>query len=99
MDKKTDITLGDFWGIERLNSNIEDTLGVSLIIIHSDKGLKYINKLNDKIITIECSKEQCLQPQLISPTVKPTDYDDFWNEYVRCDQFITVLKKYGTHRL
>lgn len=95
VDKKTDLTLGDFWGIERLNSNIEDTLGVSLIIIHSDKGLKYINKLNDKIITIECSKEQCLQPQLISPTVKPTDYDEFWNEYVRCDQFITVLKKYG----
>lgn len=34
----SDITLGDFWGIDRLKPEIDDDLGVGLIMINSVKG-------------------------------------------------------------
>lgn len=33
----SDITLGDFWGIESLMPEIDDDKGVSAIIVNSDK--------------------------------------------------------------
>lgn len=40
---ESDITIGDFWGIERLKPTIDDDLGVSLIMIHNPKVLDYLN--------------------------------------------------------
>lgn len=34
----SDITLGDFWGIEKINPDIDDDKGLSLVLIHTDKG-------------------------------------------------------------
>ena len=38
MSRKSDITLADFWGVERLIPEIDDDKGVSLVIVHSLKG-------------------------------------------------------------
>lgn len=40
---ESDITIGDFWGIERLKPTIDDDLGVSLIMIHNPKAFDYLN--------------------------------------------------------
>ena len=39
----SDITLGDFWGIEKVLSNFDDDRGCSLLLIYSSKVLKYLN--------------------------------------------------------
>lgn len=33
-----DITLADFWGIEKINTSMEKNLGTSLVMINSKKG-------------------------------------------------------------
>ena len=35
---QSDITLADFWGVERLFPDLNDDKGVSLVIVHSEKG-------------------------------------------------------------
>lgn len=43
----TDFTIADFWGIERVDSSIEEKDGVSLLIINSKKGKKIFEKIKD----------------------------------------------------
>lgn len=39
----SDITIGDFWGIEQLNPSIDDDLGVSLVMIHNPKVFDFLD--------------------------------------------------------
>lgn len=43
----SDVTIGDFWGIESLHPDMYDNKGTSLLIINSEKGHKLLEDLND----------------------------------------------------
>ena len=45
-----DITMGDFWGIEKIDPGFDDDLGVSLLSINSQKGMELWNAIKGKII-------------------------------------------------
>lgn len=45
----SDITLGDFWGIDFLMPEIDDDKGVSAIIINTEKGRKALHSVNNLI--------------------------------------------------
>lgn len=38
LERESDITLADFWGIEKVLPNFSDTLGTSLVFVNSKKG-------------------------------------------------------------
>ncbi|MFC3867242.1 Coenzyme F420 hydrogenase/dehydrogenase, beta subunit C-terminal domain [Helicobacter equorum] len=43
----SDITLGDFWGLERSHPEFSDDVGVSCVITHNTKALQAIESLKD----------------------------------------------------
>lgn len=45
----SDITLGDYWGIEYVHSDMFDDKGTSLVIINSSKGEELFNLISTKI--------------------------------------------------
>ena len=45
----SDITLADFWGINKVMPEMNDEKGTSLLIIHSEKGKELLSKIEDKI--------------------------------------------------
>lgn len=47
--RNSDITVGDFWGINELSPEIDYKKGVSLLMINSEKGKDLIFKLRDKM--------------------------------------------------
>ena len=47
--QKADITLADFWGIERIDPSMDQDKGTSLVLINSDKGLALFESIKDKI--------------------------------------------------
>ena len=51
--QKADITLADFWGIETLDSSMDQDKGTSLIMINSDKGLALFKSIQDQIVSKE----------------------------------------------
>lgn len=81
LDRVSDITIGDFWGIEKSISNFDDKNGVSLVLINSEKGKIIFEKLKDNFEYVETSEENCLQHNLVSPTPKADNYDEFWKNY------------------
>lgn len=42
----SDITLGDFWGIEHIDPNVDDDKGTSLVLINTPKGEKLFSGLD-----------------------------------------------------
>ena len=48
-NRKSDITMGDFWGIDKVLPRFNDNKGVSLITINSSKGEKIFNSIKEFI--------------------------------------------------
>lgn len=49
INRKADITIADFWGINNVMPSMNDEKGTSLMIIHSQKGEKLFKKIIDRI--------------------------------------------------
>lgn len=46
----SDITLGDFWGIEYVFPDLNDDRGTSIVILHTDKGRRYIEDIEIQLM-------------------------------------------------
>lgn len=60
-NRKADITIGDFWGAERIYPEIYDKKGISLICINSQRGNDIFNKIRDKILYEESDIEKAFK--------------------------------------
>ena len=81
LDRPGDITIGDFWGIERVMPDFYDEKGVSLVITNTEKGEKLFELAKASIVYRESNVNDCLQPNLCRPTEKSADRDKFLLDY------------------
>ena len=49
LHRQSDITLADFWGIEKVIPKWNDNKGISLCMIHSEKGSKLFDEIRSKL--------------------------------------------------
>ncbi len=63
----SDFTLGDYWGIENNASIFDDDKGVSLLLVHSEKGRKIFGELVD-ITYVKTNICNSLQTNLLHPS-------------------------------
>lgn len=49
----SDVTIGDFWGIENYAPNLDNNAGTSLILLNSAKGEKFFNVVKDRFEYVE----------------------------------------------
>lgn len=47
--QKADITLADFWGIEKIDPSMDQDKGTSLVMVNSDKGQRLFDAIKDRI--------------------------------------------------
>ena len=50
LNRQSDITLADFWGIENIDSKMDDGKGTSLVIVNSKKGNHILKEIEDFIV-------------------------------------------------
>ena len=81
MERPSDITLGDFWGINRAVPGFADNNGTSLVILNTQKGIDVFNKIEDKITIVESVFEKCPHVSLRRNCKKPKCYDKAWEDY------------------
>ena len=96
----SDITLGDFWGIEKINPLMADNEGVSFVAINSNKGEMLFSLLDASVIKNEEDYKSALKTQdnLNGGRLKPVLYEQFWKDYKDCG-FVFVANKYGSYSL
>ena len=81
LNRVSDITMGDYWGINNIYPEMDDDKGVSLLLINTKKGYSILEKCEKDFYIKETGSEDCLQPNLQGATEKPVKYPDFWKSY------------------
>ena len=76
----SDITLGDFWGIESLMPEIDDDKGVSAIIVNSDKGKQVLHNINVELHEVQYNELTTRNPALVKSFHKTPKRTEFFKE-------------------
>lgn len=63
--RNSDMTIGDYWGIDNMMPDFYDSMGNSLVLLHNSKGMELFNLAKDKLYFRLSNTEECLQPRLI----------------------------------
>lgn len=79
IQRQADITLADFWGIERVKAAFFDDEGVSLVMVHSEKGRYLIEGLKSDIEScpVDIHDVTRIQKMLCTTVIKPIRRKDF----------------------
>lgn len=51
----SDITMADFWGIDEIKTELDDNKGVSLAVVHSDKGISELQEFREDELIVRTS--------------------------------------------
>lgn len=89
-----DITIADYWGIEKAAPEFDDNKGVSLVLINNDKGKEVFNSIIDRVKWKETKLEDSMQPPLIAPYPEPQKRKNFWSDFENRN-FNYIVNKYG----
>ena len=94
IDRASDITIGDFWHIEKTMPDFVDQAGVSLIITHTDVGELLFEQAKKYMDYRISNTTDCWQYNLEKPTEMPPTRAQFWKEH-RTKGIRFVVQKYG----
>lgn len=97
--RESDITLGDFWGIERITTHIPYRTGVSLVLCNTKVGEEIVKLLDQGYVETyyyQINDKRYLDEQhnLKAPTEQPALYDSFWDDFSKIP-FEEVAIKYA----
>lgn len=93
-ERPADITLADFWGIEKHLPEFDDDKGVSMVILNTKKGKKIFDNVKaDLICEIRNKKETEADQNLYKPSKISLQRGEFWNDFSKYG-FEYIAKKY-----
>lgn len=90
-----DITLGDYWGVEKVHKNFNSDMGVSAILINTKTGQELFDEVKDNIeyIKTDIDKIARFNCNLCKPTYRPNVRTKIYKNLGKID-FILYSKKY-----
>jgi coenzyme F420-reducing hydrogenase beta subunit len=93
----SDITIADFWGIEKYLKDINRMLGVSMVIINTAQGLATFNAVIEQLETKQFTMEIAIENNecLTSATKKPIERKAFFKDLIT-ESFDYVIKHHLT---
>lgn len=56
----SDITIADYWGIEKVDKNLDMNIGTSMMLLNSNKGIAFFENVKDKLEYRETAFESVL---------------------------------------
>lgn len=95
IERKTDITLGDYWGVWNLQPEMDDNKGTSAIIIHSEKGMDFFHNISTSLIYEEMNIEEFIQynPCLLYSVNDNYLRNEFYKDIFKGADFCDVINK------
>ena len=92
--RATDLTMGDFWGIENSEKSFDDDKGVSVLLVNTKKGKKIVEEIKSDLSLIKSNHANCYQPIFEAPSKISPRRQLFWKEYLQEDS-TNIIDKYG----
>ena len=76
-----DLTLADFWGIERTMPEFDDNIGTSLVLVNSEKGTRAMEALQGLVEMKQTDLSSCMQGQMQKPGPTNSLSEATWADY------------------
>lgn len=91
-----DITLADFWGVEKIGEEFNKNLGTSLVMINSKKGEEYFEKIKTKLHIKQVAFDDAIKgnPSLVKSLNTPFVNRDSFFKDLDTNTFTKVADKY-----
>lgn len=97
-NSKADITLGDFWGIEKVAPQINNNLGTTIAVCRTKLGESTIGIIQDAT-EVDFESICRYNPAIVAPARKPELYDCFAEEAKTADRLVPIFDKYAGIKL
>lgn len=96
IERVSDITVADFWGIEKVLPKMDDDKGTSLIVIHSEKGKQLFDELSEKMILNEVNLNEAIKynPSMIKSVKYNEKRNSFFAELSSGKELTDLIRKY-----
>lgn len=95
-ERAGDITIGDYWRIEKAAPEMHDDKGVSLVLVNNEAGARAFEAVKDVLCWKETRLADSMQPALQKNFSKPLNRDVFWADFETKD-FKYIALKYGEY--
>ncbi len=93
-ERVSDLSLADFWNIDKAAPEMNDDRGTSQVLINTAKGQEWFDRCGAAVRSKTCTKEDVWQPHLEYPTKAPKARAAFWTAYGDLP-FAQVIRRYG----
>lgn len=96
-NRPSDITIGDYWGIENHHKELKDKLGVSLVLVNTPKGSAFFDEAAADVEKYELRQNETAQNSLKHPKQQPMRRIGCMKEMEK--SYVSAAKKYGEWNL
>lgn len=95
-----DITIGDFWGITKHTNNHSSNMGTNLVMINSEKGKTYFDKIKKRVNYEEAPLEWAISgnPALLNSITKLSDRRNEFFNALDTMAFDELINKFEPHK-
>ncbi len=108
LPRKGDITLADFWGIEKINKTLDNDMGTSMVLINSEKGKELFEKakaniestqidsedvFNDNVCTYK-SPDKTKERELVFENIDKMNWEELCNNFLKPPKLKSRIKIY-----
>lgn len=84
LSSRSDITLGDFWGVDNLCPQFDDDKGISLLIVNSISGVHFLKTMaNINLCPTEFSRVVKYNPSISASAILPPARNGFWEHIIK----------------
>lgn len=98
-EKQADLTIGDFWGIDRCAPEMNDGRGTSLVITRTEKGQALFDGLKEALVWKEVSYRDGIRSNLAeyASVSRPKERDTFFDDLASLP-FEELTRKYAADK-
>lgn len=93
VNRPGDLTIGDFWGIEKSRPELYDKKGISLIYVNKQKGKCVMKNICETLKLTNCRLEDSIQENLNHPIAINPKRNIFWQDYHQ-SSFNKIIPRY-----
>ena len=91
-----DITVGDFWGVNQYNQDLNNNKGLSIVLINSLKGFEFYNKVVESNISTEIPLDAVVKynKNIVTSSKSHPKRQDFFEDIKNGTSLKSCVKKY-----
>jgi coenzyme F420-reducing hydrogenase beta subunit len=95
LNRQSDVTLADFWGVDKFYPELDDDKGTSLILINTPKGAQLLQSCGNELAIHECDLSYAVKdnPSLIEPS-SPNKHRLKFFKHINNYDFATLQSKF-----